>query len=104
MPLRTPVAALKVTLPGRTSLPVSLRVGTGKPGAVSVKPPAVPTAKVALGVLVNTEGWPTNMAAENADVSFVAVLVAVAVANSPGVTATGREAVKLAWPVPAVVT
>jgi hypothetical protein len=56
VPLRTP-AELRVTPLGR--MPVSLNVGAGNPVAVTVKEPAVPTAKVALFALVIAGAWST---------------------------------------------
>jgi len=50
VPLKTPVALLNVTPSGKT--PVSVNVGAGKPEAVTVKVPAVPTVKVTPLVLV----------------------------------------------------
>src|SRR5207245_601792 len=50
VPLKTPVPTLNVTPPG--NVPVSLRVGVGKPVAVTVKLPAVATVKVVLFALV----------------------------------------------------
>lgn len=50
VPLSTPVAALNVTPLGNA--PVSLSVGVGKPVAVTMNVPAVPTANVVLFVLV----------------------------------------------------
>lgn len=50
VPPSTPVAALKVTPAG--SVPVSLKVGVGKPVAVTVNDPEVPTVKVVLFALV----------------------------------------------------
>ena len=44
VPDSTPVVALRVTPLGR--VPVSVKVGAGLPVAVTVKVPAVPTAKV----------------------------------------------------------
>src|SRR5262249_27397732 len=54
--------------------------------------------------LVGAAGFVVTTAAENPDVSFVVLLVAVAVTNWPTATAAGREAVKPAWPLPSVVT
>ena len=54
VPLRTPVAILKVTPLGRA--PVSLSVGFGNPVAVTVNVPAVPTTNVVLLELVIAEG------------------------------------------------
>ena len=54
VPLRTP-AALKVTPFGR--LPVSLSVGAGKPVAVTVNVPAVPTWNAVLFALVIVGAW-----------------------------------------------
>src|SRR5260221_508799 len=48
-----PVAALKVTPVGNVSPAVSLNDGAGKPEAVSVKLPGVPTMKTVLLALVN---------------------------------------------------
>jgi len=53
VPLNTPVAAMKFTPLGNA--PLSLKVGTGKPEAVTVKEPAVPTVNVASVGLVITE-------------------------------------------------
>jgi len=50
VPLSTPVVALKVTPLG--SVPVSLRVGVGKPVAVTGNDPAVPTVNAVLLALV----------------------------------------------------
>jgi len=50
VPLNAPVAVLNVTPLG--SAPVSLRVGAGKPVAVTVNVPAVPTENVVLAALV----------------------------------------------------
>jgi len=50
VPLSTPVVALNVTPLG--SVPLSLRVGVGKPVAVTVNEPAVPTVNVVLLALV----------------------------------------------------
>ena len=44
VPDSTPAVALRVTPLGR--VPVSVKVGAGKPVAVTVKVPAVPTVKV----------------------------------------------------------
>ena len=55
MPLSTPVVASKVTPDGR--VPVRLKVGAGKPLAVGVKLPAVPTAKVVALALVKAATW-----------------------------------------------
>ena len=52
VPLKTPVAALKVTPLGSVP-PVKESVGAGTPLAVTVKVPAVPTTNVVLFVLVN---------------------------------------------------
>ena len=57
VPLRTPVAALKVRPAGR--VPVSLNVGAGLPVAVTVKEPAPPTVKVAWLALVKAGAWLT---------------------------------------------
>ncbi len=46
VPLRTPVAVLKVTPVG--NVPVSLNVDAGNPDAVTVKFPSEPTVKVAV--------------------------------------------------------
>jgi len=56
VPLSTP-AALKVTPLGRA--PVSVNVGVGKPVAVTVNDPAVPTTKVVLLALVMVGAWLT---------------------------------------------
>lgn len=50
VPLNTPVVVFKVTPDG--SVPVLLNVGEGKPVAVTVKVPLVPTVNVALAPLV----------------------------------------------------
>jgi hypothetical protein len=55
VPLNTPVDALKVTPVG--NVPDSLRVAAGKPLAVIVKLPAVPTVNVALLALVIAGAW-----------------------------------------------
>src|SRR6267378_2489101 len=55
VPLSTPVATLNVTPPG--NVPVSLRVGVGKPVAVTVNEPAVPTVNVVLLALVMAGAW-----------------------------------------------
>src|SRR5207245_1028663 len=55
VPLRTPVPALNVTPPG--NVPVSLKVGAGKPVAVTVNEPAVPTVNVVLLALVMAGAW-----------------------------------------------
>src|SRR5207245_5127650 len=52
VPLRTPVVVLNVTPVG--SVPVSLNVGVGVPGAVTGNVPGVPTVKVVLLALVIT--------------------------------------------------
>jgi hypothetical protein len=57
VPDRIPVAELKVTPGG--SVPVSLRIGTGVPAAVTANVPAVPDANVALLALVITGGEST---------------------------------------------
>lgn len=54
VPLSTP-AVLKVTPLGR--LPLSVNVGVGKPVAVTVNDPAVPTANVVLLALVIVGAW-----------------------------------------------
>jgi hypothetical protein len=54
VPLRAPVE-LNVTPPG--SAPISLKVGAGKPVAVTLKDPNVPTINVALFALVMTAAW-----------------------------------------------
>jgi len=56
VPLSTP-AALNVTPLG--SVPLSLRVGVGKPVAVTGNEPAVPTVNVVLLALVMAGGWLT---------------------------------------------
>jgi hypothetical protein len=50
VPLRTPVDGVNVTPAG--SVPDSLRLGVGKPVAVTVNVPAAPTENVALAALV----------------------------------------------------
>lgn len=50
VPLRTPVFVLKVTPLGND--PVMIKVGTGKPVAVTVNDPDAPTVKVVLATLV----------------------------------------------------
>src|SRR5207245_3753352 len=55
VPLSTPVVALNVTPLGK--VPVSLKVGVGKPVAVTVKLPAVPTVNVVLLALVMVGAW-----------------------------------------------
>ena len=50
VPLRTPVAEFKVIPLGK--VPVSVKVGAGKPLAFTVKEPAMPAVKVALLALV----------------------------------------------------
>jgi len=55
VPLNTPVATLKVTPLGK--VPDSLRLGAGKPVAVTVNEPAAPTVKVALLALVIADAW-----------------------------------------------
>ena len=54
VPLRAPVVVLRLTPAG--SVPDSLNVGAGDPEAVTVKLPAVPTAKVVLFELVKDGG------------------------------------------------
>jgi len=58
VPLSTPLVELRVTPVGNA--PVSLNVGAGKPVAVNVKVPAVPTVKVVLVALVNIGGRSTD--------------------------------------------
>jgi len=55
VPLSTPVETLNVTPLG--SVPLSLRVGAGKPEAVTVNVPAVPTVNVVLAALVMVGAW-----------------------------------------------
>src|SRR5207245_7880099 len=50
-----PVLVLKVTPEG--NVPASLKVGAGKPVAVTVKLPAVPTVNVVLLALVMAGAW-----------------------------------------------
>ena len=57
VPDSTPVVELRVTPVG--SVPVSLKVGAGKPVAVTAKVPAVPTVKVAALPEVMTGAWST---------------------------------------------
>ena len=57
VPLSTPVLPLNVTPLG--SAPVSLKVDAGKPLAVTVNVPAVPTLKVVLFALVIAGAWLT---------------------------------------------
>lgn len=57
VPLSTPVDAVKVTPLGR--VPDSLSFGVGKPVAVTVNEPAVPTANVVLVGLVIAGACPT---------------------------------------------
>ena len=54
VPLSTP-AEESVTPPG--NVPVLLKVGDGKPVAVTVKEPEVPTTKVVLAPLVIAGAW-----------------------------------------------
>ena len=54
VPLRRP-AELSVTPPG--SIPVSVKVGTGTPDAVTVNDPAVPAVNVVLFALVIVGAW-----------------------------------------------
>jgi hypothetical protein len=49
VPLKTPVVAFRLAHDGK---PVALKVGAGKPVAVTVKLPATPTEKMALLALV----------------------------------------------------
>src|SRR5262245_1445567 len=55
VPLKTPVAGVKVTPLGRA--PLSLKVGVGEPVAVTVKVPALPTVNVVLFALVIAGVW-----------------------------------------------
>ena len=57
VPPSTPVPALNVTPLG--SDPVALRLGAGKPVAVTVNDPAVPTTNVVLFALVMAGAWLT---------------------------------------------
>jgi hypothetical protein len=57
VPLSRPDPALKVTPLGK--VPLSLRVGAGKPVPVTVNAPAVPTVKVILLALVMAGAWLT---------------------------------------------
>src|SRR5436853_7919759 len=57
VPLSTPVAVLNVTPLG--SAPFSLNAGAGKPEAVTVKVPGVPSPNVAMLALVMTGTWAT---------------------------------------------
>src|SRR5947208_13250312 len=57
VPLSTPVAVLNVTPLG--SAPFSLNAGAGKPDAVTVKVPGVPSPNVAMLALVMMGTWPT---------------------------------------------
>jgi hypothetical protein len=57
VPLRTAVPALNVTPVG--NVPVSLRLGAGKPVAVTVNVPAAPTENVVLLALVMAGAWST---------------------------------------------
>ena len=69
-------AELKVTPLGK--LPVSVNVGVGKPLAVTVKEPAVPTVNVVLFALVNAGAWFTfnvKFCAAFGDTPLLAVMV-----------------------------
>jgi hypothetical protein len=57
VPLRAPVAGVKVTPLGKASVLLSLRVGAGEPLAETVWLPAAPTVNVVLAVLVMAAGW-----------------------------------------------
>ncbi len=57
VPDSTPVTGSSDTPPGR--VPVSLNVGAGKPEAVAVKLPAVPTVKVVEAAEVTAGAWST---------------------------------------------
>ena len=57
MPLKTPVAGSKETPAGM--VPLSVRVGIGKPVSVTVKEPALPTVNVVLLALVKAGLWLT---------------------------------------------
>jgi hypothetical protein len=57
VPLSRPVPALKVTPLGR--VPLSFRVGAGKPVSVTVNAPVVPRVKVVLLALVMAGAWLT---------------------------------------------
>ena len=59
VPESMPVAASKVTPEGRASDGSSPSVGAGKPVAVTVWVPAVPTVKVVLAGLVIAGTWST---------------------------------------------
>ena len=59
VPVSTPVVVFRVRPLGKVPT-VTLKVGAGKPVAVTVKAgPAVPTVKVALATLVMAGAWPT---------------------------------------------
>ena len=86
VPLSTP-AEVKVTPLG--SAPVSVKVGAGKPVAVTVNDPAVLTVKVVLMTLVMAGGWP-----------IVSVKFWVALGNTPllAVMVIGKLPVAVAVP------
>ncbi len=55
VPASTPVAGVKVTPLGK--VPLTLKVGDGKPVFVTVKLPALPTVNVVLFALVIAGAW-----------------------------------------------
>ena len=52
VPLRTPVMGLRERVLGRAGVDVSLNLGAGKPLAVTVKEPGLPTEKPMLVILL----------------------------------------------------
>ena len=88
VPLRTPVTGLNVTPVG--SVPVSLRLGAGKPVAVTVNVPRVLTVNVVLLALVMAGAWSTVsvklwLAGEPTPLLAVMVMEYVLPVPAPGV-------------------